>query len=131
MRKIFLTIVFLFFVQIVSAELLINILRPQNNSTITSSSTILRVLTNENANCNYSLCRFIEYSGGGAGGGCSAPKQMARTGASHHAQLITNLTNTINNQQQKEWYRIDVTCENSNGSNKNSSVFYVAIAETN
>ncbi|MFH1840083.1 MAG: right-handed parallel beta-helix repeat-containing protein [Nanoarchaeota archaeon] len=102
------------------------IITPIENSTITTDSTWLEVTTDEDSVCEYNLCRFTVYETGG-GGGCSVEKDMSTTGGNSHLQLIEGLENTINNETQSEWYRINVRCEDNFGNlgNSESVVFYV------
>ncbi|MFH1840311.1 MAG: NosD domain-containing protein [Nanoarchaeota archaeon] len=83
---------------------------PQQWSTIITDSVLLDVTTTVNATCEHNLCRFVEYEGWSAGG-CSDWHDMETTDGYSHTKLIEGLENTINNETQSEWYRIDVMCE--------------------
>lgn len=111
----------------------ITINNPINTSTIRTDSTLLDVTTNENAVCEYSLCRYWDNKIYGiGGGGCAAPRDMSTTGSLLHQQLITGLSNTINTEHYKEWYSLNLKCsDNFGNSDKEFVTFYVNIHELN
>jgi len=99
----------------------INILTPQDGSTIKGDFTSLVVETDENAVCEYGL----GFGGPNYGAG-SAPKEMETTGTNFHTQTIENLHET----QEDEHYKISVTCTDESGnSNTASTIFYVDLSE--
>jgi len=119
----------------------VNIINPEEGSTIIGNSVLLEVTTNEEAVCEYSKghhinmfpvpCEEGEACGGGAGGGgVSSPIEMSETGDTEHSQLITSLDQTTNDETQEEWYRINVKCEDEFGdSNSDSVIFFVDLDE--
>ena len=120
-----------FFISFVSADdsLEIEILTPINGSTIAADSVSFNVETNKDAICNYSLGSFGSYygdEGGYGGGGASKPKEMELTDQQYHYKLIQNLKETINNETQKEYYKLNATCEDYDGNlNSSSTIFFV------
>ena len=100
---------------------IITITNPQNNSVITTNSTILQVTTNENAVCKSSLCfSFIGTNTGTAG--CTNIMNMSITGGISHSQILTNLNNNYT-------YTVNVNCTNpSNNSNASSVTFFVNLS---
>jgi len=107
----------------------IAILSPLNNSWHGNNSIWLNTTTNENATCAYSLisCSCTSYGGGGGCGcGSSPPQNMNMTGDILHSQLITDLSDTINNESHSEWYRLSIDCtDNAGNSNDTSTEFYI------
>ena len=122
---------------------IIIIINPVEGSTITTNSTLLNVITDEDAVCEYGLGYSIIISappcedgepcqGGVGGGGASKPQNMSVTGSTKHSQLITGLHNTINNETHTEHYRININCENDLGNITAKSVkFYVNLSDEN
>jgi len=100
----------------VNAQPIVEILNPQNGSTVISESISLKVNTNEEAVCYYELC-----GGSGNGGWCGREKEMSLTGGTYHRDIITDLQNTGDD----GFYRVDLTCQNGNGEGEQSSRFYV------
>lgn len=102
----------------VSAQPIVEILNPQNGSTVISESISLKVNTNEEAVCYYELC-----GGSGNGGWCGRENEMSLTGGTYHQDIITDLQNTGDD----GFYRVDLTCQNDNGEGEQSSTFYADI----
>ena len=135
-KIIFFAVLFLAFIGLTSAQPIINILNPKNNSTIHSEDTWLKVSTHEYAVCQYELggggwwrggCNENGCGGDGGFGWGTKPKKMSQTGKLYHLQLIENLRDTINNETQGEWYDLAVTCEDDDGYAEKSVRFYVDI----
>ena len=100
----------------VSAQPIIEILNPENGSTVISEATPLQVNTNEEAVCYYELC-----GASGNGGGCSREKEMSVTGGTYHQDILTDLRNTGDDGS----YTVYLTCQNDNGKGEQSIRFYV------
>ncbi len=107
----------------------LNIVFPEDGSTVKGDFISLFVETNENAVCEYSVGHVISFSNGG-GAGASNPKEMSYTGGTWHSQLIENLQETINNETQEEKYYVEVSCTDKFGnSEKARTYFYVDLTE--
>ncbi len=100
---------------------IIEIILPENGSTVKGDFTSLVVETDENAICLYSLGFRGPYYGGGM-----PPVEMEITGGKLHMQQIKNLKET----QEGENYIISVTCEDEFENSGNAKAdFYVDLTE--
>ncbi len=107
------------------------IIKPIADSTIIGEETLLEAKTNEEATCMFSLTRHLKFlgnPGGGAGGG-TAVGLMFFTGGLEHEHLLENLTPTINNQTQEEWYEVGVHCRDRSDNPASARVIFFVQAE--
>lgn len=102
--------------QVGERALTAEIINPEENETINTNSVLLQAKTNENAFCDYTLCRFQQNKRV-----CSGLQEMDETGWTEHSHLIDELDHTLF----PDYYDVGLQCTTYNDMAQDSVRFFV------